>query len=44
MALLPPMYTTNANRRVGYRVLSTNVNFSNGGPYTANLDLVIHGR
>ncbi len=28
---------------IGYRALSTNVNFSNGGPYTNNLDLVIHG-
>jgi hypothetical protein len=28
---------------VGYRALSTNVNFSNSGPFTSNLDLVIHG-
>ena len=28
---------------IGYRALSTNVNFTNGGPYTNNLDLVIHG-
>ena len=30
-------------RVIGYPALSTNVNFSNGGPYTNNLDLVIHG-
>ena len=28
---------------IGYRALSTNVNFSNGSPFTNNLDLVIHG-
>jgi hypothetical protein len=28
---------------IGYRALSTNVNFNNGGAYTNKLDLVIHG-
>ena len=28
---------------IGYRALSTNVNFNNGSPFTNNLDLVIHG-
>ena len=28
---------------IGYRALSTNVNLTNGGPFTNNYDLVIHG-
>lgn len=28
---------------IGYRALSTNVNFTNSGAFTNNLDLVIHG-
>jgi hypothetical protein len=28
---------------IGYRALSTNVNFTNDGPFTNNFDLVIHG-
>jgi hypothetical protein len=28
---------------IGYRALSTNVNFTNGSPGTDNLNLVIHG-